>query len=146
MRSKEIVTKIIINPIRTVRTIGRSMPKLFAVGLISLLSSLPLLSIQNRGVMAFAQQEQQQQQLAQASDPWSEAIKVAQSKVEAATSPGAFGHGVPDLNNLTTQDILLIFGIAAFGSMLVYVAVKYLLHNKEKIRKINPLNAITSSF
>ena len=42
--------------------------------------------------MAYAQQQQQQ-----VIDPRSEALKTAQSKVEAATSPRAFVHGVPDL-------------------------------------------------
>jgi hypothetical protein len=56
----------------------------------------------------------EQQQLAV--DSWSEALRAAQSKVEAATSPGAFGHGVPDLHNLTTPDLLMVFGIAAVAA------------------------------
>ena len=37
----------------------------------------------------------QQQQTT--SDPHSDSLQVAQSKVQAATSPGAFGHGVPSV-------------------------------------------------
>ena len=67
----------------------KSLGKILPVGLISLFGALPIFSLPDRGIVAYAQQQQQQQQ---ASDPWSEAIKAAQSKVEAATSPGAFGH------------------------------------------------------
>src|SRR5215208_3460374 len=102
MRAKEIISKRIINPIKSV---GKSMPKLFSVGLVSLLGMMPLVSLPNRGIMAYAQLEQQQ--AAAAADPWSEALRAAQSKVEAATSPGAFGHGVPGMHNLTTQDLLM---------------------------------------
>ena len=35
---------------------------------------------------------QQQQAI---SDPLSDSLQIAQSKVQSATSPGAFGHGVP---------------------------------------------------
>ena len=108
------------------------MPKLFSVGLVSLLGMMPLVSLPNRGIMACAQLEQQQQQ---AADPWSEALRAAQSKVEAATSPGAFGHGVPDMHNLTTQDLLMVFGVAAVGSILVYAIINHLLNrNKEKTK------------
>jgi hypothetical protein len=105
------------------------MPKLFSVGLVSLLGMMPLVSLPNRGLMAYAQLEQQQQ----AADPWSEALRAAQSKVDAATSPGAFGHGVPGLHNLTTQDLLLVFGFAAAGSVLVYAIINHLL-NRNKVK------------
>ncbi len=128
-RAKEIISKRIICPIRSV---GKSMPKLFSVGLVSLLSLLPLPSLPNRGIMAYAQLESHQQ--AQAIDPWSEALRTAQAKVEAATSPGAFGHGVPDLHNLTTSDILLVFGVAAVGSVLAYAAISHLLHHMKRTK------------
>ena len=127
MRTKEIISKRIINPIKSV---GKSMPKLFSVGLASLLGMMPLVSLPNRGLMAYGQLEQQQQQ---AVDPWSEALRAAQSKVEAATSPGAFGHGVPDMHNLTTQDLLMVFGVAAVGSILVYAIINHLL-NRNKVK------------
>ncbi len=126
MRAKEIVSKKIVNPIRLV---GRSIPKLFLVGLVSLLGTLPLASLPNRGFTAYAQQQ------SYALDPWSEALRTAQAKVEAATSPGAFGHGVPDVQNLTTQDILFVFGVAVAGSILAYTIVNYFLNRaKEKAK------------
>ncbi len=135
-RAKEIISKKIISPIRSV---GKSMPKLFSVGLVSLLGLMPLASLPNRGIMAYAQQQ------AQALDPWSEALRVAQSKVEAATSPGAFGHGVPDLYNLTPQDLLLLLGVAAIGSVLVYATVNHLLNrSKEKAAKSDQLITTTA--
>src|SRR5919112_4568462 len=121
MRAKEIISKKIINPIKSV---GKSIPRLFSIGLVSLLGMMPLVSLPNRGIMAYAQLEQQQQ----AADPWYEALRAAQSKVEAATSPGAFGHGVPGLHNLTTQDLLMVFGVAAAGSILVYAIANHLLN------------------
>ncbi|MDP9016226.1 MAG: hypothetical protein M3M87_05655 [Thermoproteota archaeon] len=132
-RAKEIISKKIISPIRSV---GKSMPKLFSVGLISLLGLMPLASLPNRGIMAYAQQQ------AQALDPWSEALRTAQSKVEAATTPGAFGHGVPGLYDMTPQDILLVFGVAAMGSILVYATVNHLLNrSKERATKSDQLVA-----
>jgi len=88
MDSKEFITKIIINPIKS---LPKSLGKILPVGLISLFGALPIFSLPDRGIVAYAQQQQQQQQQ-QALDPWSAAIKAAQSKVEAATSPEAFGH------------------------------------------------------
>ena len=88
--------------------------------------------------MAYAQLEQQQQQ---AADPWSEALRAAQSKVEAATSPGAFGHGVPGMHNLTTQDLLMVFGVAAVGSILVYAIINHLLNRNEVKTKSEQLIA-----
>ncbi len=117
------------------------MPKLFSVGLISLIGMMPLASLPDRGTMVYAQLEQQ----VQAIDPWSEALRVAQSKVEAATSPGAFGHGVPDLYNLTPQDLLLLLGVAAIGSVLVYATVNHLLNrSKEKAAKSDQLITTTA--
>jgi hypothetical protein len=87
--------------------------------------------------MAYAQVEQHQ-----AIDPWYEALIMAQSKVEAATSPGVFGHGVPDLHILITSDLLMVFGVAAAGSILVYTIAKHLLtRSKEKEMKIDQLIA-----
>lgn len=126
MRAKEIVNKKIIN---LFRTIGKPIPKLFLVGLVSLLGAIPLASLPNRVLTAYAQQQ------AQAVDPWSEALSIAQAKVESATSPGAFGHGVPDLQNLTTQDTLFIFGVAAVGSIMVYtIANRLLIQSKQKAK------------
>ncbi len=133
-RAKEIISKKIINPVRSV---GKSMPKLFSVGLVSLLGLIPLASLPNRGIMAYAQQQAQA-----ALDPWSEALRTAQSKVETATTPGAFGHGVPGLYDMTPQDILLVLGVAAMGGILVYVIANHLLtRSKEKATKSHQLIA-----
>ena len=135
-RAKEIISKKIVNPIRSA---GKSVPKLFSVGLVSLLGLIPLASLPNRGIMAYAQQQAQAEL-----DPWSEALRTAQSKVEAATTPGAFGHGVPGLYDMTPQDILLVFGLAAIGSILVYATVNHLFNrSKEKATKSDQL--ITSA-
>ena len=119
-------------------SVEKSMPKLFSGGLISLLGLIPLASLPNRGIMAYAQQQAQ----AAALDPWSEALRTAQSKVEAATTPGAFGHGVPSLYDMTPQDILLVLGIAAMGGILVYVIANHLLNrSREKATKSDQLIA-----
>ena len=36
-------------------------------------------------------------QQATVSDPRSDSLQIAQSKVQSATAPGAFGHGVPSV-------------------------------------------------
>jgi hypothetical protein len=135
-KAKEFIQKRLANPIRS---IGKSRPlrRLMPVGLVPLLSTLPLASLPNRGTMAYAQlgtQLQQQQQQQSLMDPWSEALRVAHSKVEAATAPGAFGHGVPGLHGygLSPQDLLLAFAVAAAGSILVYAAINSWLNRKEK--------------
>jgi hypothetical protein len=135
MRAKEIISKKIINRIRSV---GKSKPKLFLVGLVSMFGALPLASLPNRVITAYAQQQ------VQALDPWSEALRTAQAKVEAATSPGAFGHGVPDLQNLTTQDVLSVFGVVAVGSILTYIIANHLLNrSKEKLKSEELISSIT---
>jgi hypothetical protein len=54
--------------------------------------------------------------------------------VEAATSPGAFGHGVPDLYNITTQELLMAFGVTAIGGILVYALINLIIH-RERIKR-----------
>ena len=122
MNSKEIITKIIANPIKSV---SKSLPKSLSVGLISMFSAIHLSSFSNRGIMAYAQQQQ-------SVDPWSEALKQL-SKVEAAKSPGAFGIGVLDLYNITTQELQMVFGITSIGSILVYTIIN-LINHREKIK------------
>ena len=85
MDSDEFITKIIISP---VKSLPKSLGKILPGGLISLFSALPIFSLPNSGIVAYAQQQQQHQAL----DSGYEAIKAAHSKVEAAISPGAFGH------------------------------------------------------
>ena len=145
MNAKEFVTRIINkqNQNKIIQKV-KTMPKLFSVGLISVLGLLPLASIPNRGIATYAQQAQGQSPLGQQqpTDPWYQSIEIARAKVEAAISPGAYGHGVPGLYNLTTNDILMAFGIAIFASIAVYMAVRTLpnLLNNQKIGRIPLLN------
>jgi len=87
---------------------------------------LALLSLVSGNSLAYAQtlSEQQQQQLA---DPFVESLNVAKTKVEVATSAGAFGNGVPELYNISVQDIVFAFTITAIGAIMTYIAVKMLL-------------------
>ena len=92
----------------------------------------------NRGVTAYAHQLQLQ---LQATDPWYQSLEIARSKVQAALTPGAFGHGVPELHSLSTNDILMAFGLSVLGGIAVFMAVKALLPymNKEKMSKVSSL-------
>ncbi len=137
-KAKEITSKRIVSPIRTVGK-SMSMPKLFLVGLVSLLSALPLPSLPDSGIMAYAQQQ------AQSIDPWSDALRTAQSKVEAAMAHGAFGHGVPGLHTLTTSDILLVFGVGAIGCVMTYGITPLLMQHREKIKMNQLVTKATST-
>ncbi|WP_415311065.1 hypothetical protein [Candidatus Nitrosocosmicus sp. FF01] len=144
MNAKEFITKIIKkqNQNKIIQKV-KTMPKLFSVGLISVLGLLPLASIPNRGIATYAQQAQGQSPLEQQpTDPWYQSIEIARAKVEAAISPGAYGHGVPGLHNLTTNDILMAFGIAVLASIAVYTAVRTLpnLLNNQKIGRVPLIN------
>lgn len=145
MNAKEFVTKIIKKQNRnTIIQKVKTMPKLFSVGLISVLGLLPLASIPNRGIATYAQQAQEQNLLENPTDPWYQSLEIARAKVEAAISPGAYGHGVPGLHNLTTNDILMAFGIAILASIAVFMAVRTLpnLVNNQKIGRVPSLNKI----
>lgn len=141
MNSREFVSKIIYSGQHQIIQRIKSLLKLLSVGLISVLGLLPLTSMPNRGVTVYAQQIREQGQIPTA-DPWYQSLEVAQSKVQAALSPGAFGHGVPELHNLTTNDILMAIGISVLGGMVVYMAVKALSRpmNKELMHRISLLN------
>ena len=122
MNTKEFVTNIInTNPKKIIHRI-RCTPKLLSVAIISALGLLPITSVPNRGMTAYAQQLHPQN-----TDPWYQSLEIAHSKVQAALSPGAFGHGVPGLHNMSTNDILVLLGLSALGFMVVYIAVKVLL-------------------
>ena len=122
MNTKEFVTNIInTNQKKIVHRI-RCMPKLLSVAIISALGLLPMTSVSNRGMTAYAQQLR-----SQTTDPWYQSLEIAHSKVQAALSPGAVGHGVPELHNMSTNDILVLLGLSALGFMAVYIAVKVLL-------------------
>ena len=122
MNAREFMTKIINTGQNQIVQRVRSLPKLFSVGFVSVVGLLPITSVPNRGVTAYAQQLQ-----SQTTDPWYQSLEVAHSKVQAALSPGAFGHGVPGLQNISTNDILMGLGLSALGFMAVYIAVKVLL-------------------
>jgi hypothetical protein len=141
MNAREFVTNIINRGRNQIMQRVKSLPKLLSVGLISMLGLLPLTSIPNRGMTVYAQHIQQQGRIP-TTDPWYQSLEVAHSKVQAALSPGAFGHGVPELHNLTTNDILMAFGISILGSIVVFMAVRALLEymNKEKMGRVSLLN------
>ena len=141
MNRREFVTKIINMSQHQIMQRVKSLPKLLTVGSISILGLLPLTSIPTRGMTVYAQQIQQQGQIP-TTDPWYQSLEIAQSKVQAALSPGATGHGVPGLYNLTTNDVLMAFGISVLAAILVVVAVKTLPKhmNKQKIGRVPLLN------
>ena len=122
MNTKEFVTNIINTSQNQIVQRIRRIPKLLSVTIISALGLLSMTSVPNRGMTAYAQQLQ-----SQTTDPWYQSLEMAQSKVQAALSPGAFGHGVPGLHNMSTNDILGLLGLSALGFMAVYIAVKVLL-------------------
>ena len=122
MNTKEFVTNIINTDQKKIIHRIRCMPKLLSVAIISALGLLPMTSVSNRGMTAYAQQLQ-----SQTTDPWYQSLEIAHSKVQAALSPGAVGHGVPGLHNMSTNDILVLLGLSALGFMAVYIAVKVLL-------------------
>jgi len=141
MNLKEFVTKKIINPIKTMGKSSlswRSKKSAAVVSLISLtgiLSSLLLYIPAKIGIIEdrFAYAQQQQQTVA---DSLSDSLQIAQSKVQAATSPGAWGHGVPSIYKISSQDLLMIFGISTAGCILAYFIIKIILNrtSKEKER------------
>jgi hypothetical protein len=96
-----------------------------SVGFIAFLGLLALASIPNRGISAYAQQVQLQ---TTTTDPWYQSLEIARSKVEAALSPGAFGHGVPGLLNLSTNEILMAIWISIMVSILAFMTVRARLY------------------
>jgi hypothetical protein len=139
MNTKEFVTKIIYRGQNQIVQRVKSLPKLLLVSFVLVLGLLPMASIPNRGMTAYVQHLQIQ---LQTTDPWYQSLEIARSKVQAALTPGAFGHGVPELHNLSTNDILMAFGLSVLGGIAVFMAVKALLPyiDKEKIRKVSLLN------
>lgn len=120
MNTKQFVTKIINTGQDQIIKTVKSLPKLLSVGLISVLPLLPLTSIPNRGALVYAQQVQ----LQTTTDPWYQSLEIARSKVEAALSPGAFGHGVPGLQNLSTNEILMAIGISVIAGIIAFITVR----------------------
>ncbi len=96
----------------------------------TLLLYIPIkLGIIGNRIAAYAQQ---QQTGIAAADPLSSSFQIAQSKVQAATSPGAWGHGVPSLHNISSQDLLMILETTS-GCIIPYLIIRTMLHRaKEK--------------
>jgi hypothetical protein len=143
MNPREFVTNKIIDPIEATgnstaflkpknSTVIVRLISLFGVLSSVLLSFIPdKIGIREMFAAAYAQQQQA------ISDPLSDSLQIAQSKVQAETSPGAFGHGVPSLYSISIQDLLMILGITGLGCILVYLIVRILLNRtKEKEDKM----------
>jgi hypothetical protein len=119
MNPREVVTNIINDPIKATgnssaflkpknsTVIVRSI-SLFGVLSSALLSFIPgKIGIREMFAPAYAQLQRA------ISDPLSDSMQIVQSKVQAATSPGAFGHGFPSLYSISIQDLLMILGICS---------------------------------
>ncbi len=133
---EEIITKII--NIDLIKSKCKSLSKVLPVGLISLSSMVPMVSLSSDDGNAYAQmlqQLQQQESSNQMIDPLYESLEIAKSKVQAASSPGASGHGVPGLQNIATTDLLAISGITAASSILTFMVVR-MLTRKTKSRAL----------
>jgi len=70
---------------------------LLSITAVGVLSSLLLHIPSKIGIGRKYTYAQQQQQTCVDADLLSSSLQIAQSKVHAATSPGAWGHGVPSL-------------------------------------------------
>jgi hypothetical protein len=116
-----IVTKIIVKPIKT---IGKSLRQLVLVSLVSLFGMVSIFSLSSRGTVAYAQQ--------QLIDPIYETLNEAQRKVAVATSPGAFGHGVPGIYNIPVEHILMAFGVSVAIFVLIYLVLQFALGQMSK--------------
>ena len=82
---------------------------------------------------------QQQQHADVDTDPLSSSLQIAQSKVQAATSPCTWGHGLSSLHKISTQDLLMMFRITSIGRVIVYLIVISMLNHvktKEEQKRI----------
>src|SRR5215204_3425092 len=77
-------------------------------------------------VTATAEEVQQHQE--EFRDYSQEALRLAREKVQAATSSGAFGHGVPIFNSRSDTTSALVLSAVAMGVGLLY----YVLKNKSQ--------------
>ena len=148
-----ITKKIINNPFKSIRARSSSiystslkgeskiksalLSSSVAVILISIpgiLSSLLLLYIPSKiGIVGFSAYTQQLQPQQNSLDQSFSSLQITQSKVQAATAPGTWGHGVPSLYNILGQDLLKILEITAVGCILAYLIIRILLNRaKEK--------------
>jgi len=142
MNTRQFVTKIISTSQNQLIHRLKMLPKLLSVGLISALGLLPLVSASSSGATAYAQLTQTQEGQIETTDPWYQSLEISHSKVQAALSPGAFGHGVPGLHNLNTTDILVAFGMAVLVGIVAYMAVRAVLEYTNKKKKIGRLTLL----
>ena len=88
--------------------------------------------------MAYAQLEQQQRQR-QAADSWSEALSCP-IKSKSRNNARSVWAWCARPAYPTTQDLLMVFGVAAVGSMLVCAIVNHLLNrSKAKTKSEQPI-------
>ena len=141
MSLQQFITNKIINRVKSMGKFS-SEPKKSKATVVSMISAVGVLSslllhIPNKmriggGMYAYAQQ----QQAAVATDPLSSSLQIAQSKVQSATSTGAWGHDVPSLHNISSQDLLMILGITSIGCIAAYLIVRIMLNRvKEREEK-----------
>lgn len=138
MNLQEFITKKIIYPIKTT---GKSLTKkpkksgsvVSLISVVGILSSLLLYIPSKIGIVSLYAHAQQQQQQQYAIDQLSSSLQITQSRVQTATSPGAWGHGVPSLHNLSSQDLLMMLGMTSIGCIAAYLIVRIILNRaKEK--------------
>lgn len=146
MAITESVTKIVSTSQNQSIQRVKTLTKLLSVELLSILGLLHLTLVKSRGALTYAQLIQQQEGQTQTiTDPWYRSLEIAQSKVQAALSLGAFGHGVPRLHHLTPADILVAFRMSVSIGICIYRAIRTLLKhtNKGKMCRMLLLNKIT---
>ena len=140
MSLQQFITNKIINRVKSMGKFS-SEPKKSKATVVSMISAVGVLSslllhipskMRIGGTYAYAQQ----QQAAVATDPLSSSLQIAQSKVQSATSTGAWGHDVPSLHNISSQDLLMILGITSIGCIAAYLIVRIMLNRvKEREEK-----------
>ena len=131
MSPQGVVTKNIINSCKAmVKSFYKkiSISLLSIIGIVSILTQSHLLS---NNIMAYAQQ-----QAPQLIDPMSEVLKESETKVAIATSPGAFGNGVPGLYNIPLLEFLIGLGIAGALCICIYYVTEWLL---TKMKRTTPV-------
>jgi hypothetical protein len=96
------------------------------ISVVGVLSSLLLYIPSKIGIVGFSAYAQHQPQQPQQNslDQISSSLEIVQSKVQTATAPGAWGHGVPSLYNISSQDLLTCF-VARFPPFQIQMAHIY---------------------
>jgi hypothetical protein len=110
----------------------KSIKRLMQLGIVSAATSLilPVAAAITTNQLAYSQQQ---------SDLSQEVLKLAQAKVQAATNPGAFGHGVPILNSwISGIDITSMLELSGLIAVIVTAtgiggAIMYYIFRKKGI-------------